>query len=126
FTLVLNHPGSLRAMFWPPRPLSMGQAFAYDDFNVEGDMVAFAMFCGYLADLKPSMSLARRIGLGWRLWTLPRIERQRVGRQVARLSGQVHSRDRDRQAIAYHYDTSNEFFALVLDPQLNYTCGIWT
>src|SRR5688500_7650961 len=49
FTIVLNHPGSLRKMFWPPRPLTMGQAFVYDDFDVEGDMLAFARLCTHLA-----------------------------------------------------------------------------
>lgn len=125
FTLVLNHPGSVRAMFWPPRPLTMGQALLYDDFNVEGDMVAFAGLCHHLSGLKRSLSAARRLRLGWRLWNLPRVERPRTGRQAVKLSGAVHSRERDRQAIAYHYDTSNEFFALILDPSMTYTSGIW-
>ncbi|MBI1831652.1 MAG: class I SAM-dependent methyltransferase, partial [Planctomycetes bacterium] len=31
FTLVLNHPGALRKMFWPPNILSPLQAYLYDD-----------------------------------------------------------------------------------------------
>ena len=37
------------------------------------------------------------------------------GRQ-ARLRGRLHSQLRDRQAISHHYDLSNEFYALILDP----------
>jgi cyclopropane-fatty-acyl-phospholipid synthase len=125
FTLVLNHPGALRRMFWPPRPLSLGQAYLYDDFDVEGDMLAFAGFCRYLAELKQSLSLGGRLKLGWLLWKLPCVDRSRPGRQAARLSGPVHSRQRDRQAISYHYDLSNELFALVLDTHLQYTSGIF-
>jgi len=123
FTLVLNHPGSLRKMFWPPRFLSLAQAYIYDDFNVEGDLVAFAGFLRYLAERAPTFSLLERMKLGWRLWNLPRVDRPRTGRQAARLSGKMHSRERDREAISYHYDVSNEFYSLFLDSRMLYTCA---
>lgn len=125
FTLVLNHPGSLRKMFWPPRPLTTGMAYIYDDFNVEGDLVAFCFFCRHLTDLKTRLSVWRRLRLGWRLWNLPRVERPRTGRQAAQMSGQVHSIERDRAAILYHYDTSNEFFEKALGPRVVYTSAVW-
>src|SRR5262245_4054799 len=125
FTLVLNHAGALRKIFWPPRPLSLGQAYVYDDFEVEGDMVAFCLFCRYLASLKKRLSLMQRLRLGWRLWNLPRVERERSGRQAAHLSGRVHSLERDLAAIRYHYDTSNEFFQIALGPRVVYTSAIW-
>ena len=34
----------------------------------------------------------------------------------ARLRGRLHSKLRDRRAISHHYDLSNEFYALILDP----------
>jgi hypothetical protein len=36
FWLILNHPGALRRMFTPPIELSVGEAFIYGDFNVDG------------------------------------------------------------------------------------------
>src|SRR3990172_1355570 len=42
FTLVLNHPGALRRMFSPPIELSLGEAYIYGDFDVEGDF--YVMF----------------------------------------------------------------------------------
>ena len=45
FTLVLNHPGSIRKMFWPPDGAAFSEAYIYDDFEVEGDMLAFLRFC---------------------------------------------------------------------------------
>ena len=44
----------------------------------------------------------------------------------ARLRGRRHSGRRDRAAIAHHYDLSNEFYALVLDPQMAYSSAYWT
>jgi cyclopropane-fatty-acyl-phospholipid synthase len=34
-----------------------------------------------------------------------------------------HTRRSDRKAIEYHYDVSNEFYALWLDPQMLYSCA---
>jgi cyclopropane-fatty-acyl-phospholipid synthase len=44
----------------------------------------------------------------------------------ARLGGRLHSAIRDRRAIAHHYDLSNEFYALLLDDSMAYSCGYWT
>jgi cyclopropane-fatty-acyl-phospholipid synthase len=125
FTLVLNHPGALRKMFWPPRGLSLGKAYIYDDFDVHGDMVAFMLLGRHLAFRRQELSVARKLRLGWRLWNLPRVERPQLGRQQASLSGEVHSIERDRAAISYHYDTSNEFFEKFLGPRVIYTSAVW-
>src|SRR5690554_4766107 len=34
-----------------------------------------------------------------------------------------HDKQMDSEAISYHYDLSNEFYALWLDPQMVYSCG---
>lgn len=36
-----------------------------------------------------------------------------------------HSRDRDRAAIQYHYDVSNDFYALFLDQNMVYSCAYY-
>jgi len=35
----------------------------------------------------------------------------------------THGRDRDRLAVQYHYDVSNEFYALFLDAHMVYSCA---
>jgi len=35
----------------------------------------------------------------------------------------THTRERDRAAIEYHYDVSNAFYALFLDPHMVYSCA---
>ena len=37
----------------------------------------------------------------------------------------TRTRDRDARAIAHHYDVSNEFYALFLDPLMVYTCAYY-
>ena len=37
-----------------------------------------------------------------------------------------HDKQMDAEAISYHYDLSNDFYALWLDPQMVYSAGIFT
>jgi cyclopropane-fatty-acyl-phospholipid synthase len=121
FTLVLEHPGALRQMFWPFNRVALGEAYIYGDFDIEGDVYAFIALLKFL--------IAQRWGLGEklsflrRLLALPKCARPRTGLQAAKLRGRAHSAARDRQAISYHYDLSNEFFALWLDKRMVYSCA---
>lgn len=36
-----------------------------------------------------------------------------------------HSRDHDREAVEYHYDVSNDFYALFLDANMVYSCAYY-
>jgi cyclopropane-fatty-acyl-phospholipid synthase len=121
FTLVLNHAGSLRKMLWPPNDMSVAEAYIYDDCNIEGDLAAFIRFFRGLGARK--RSLAERLRLGWRLWSLPAVDRPRAGRPRASLHGKVHSKERDAQAISYHYDVPSAFFEVFLDSNMQYTCA---
>jgi cyclopropane-fatty-acyl-phospholipid synthase len=121
FTLILQHPGALRKMFWRASHLSTGEAYIYDDFDIEGDMTAFIAFLRRLQTGK--RSLRTKLRLAASLLRLPSTGRPRPEGRAAQLTGSLHSRERDRQAISYHYDLSNEFFALWLDRRMLYTCA---
>jgi cyclopropane-fatty-acyl-phospholipid synthase len=121
FTLVLEHAGALRQMFWPFNKVGLGEAYIYGDFDVEGDLFAFMALLKFLIAKK--FSLGQKVSLLKKLISLPRENKPRVGLQAAKLSGAAQSRDRARQAIAYHYDLSNDFFALWLDKRLVYSCA---
>jgi cyclopropane-fatty-acyl-phospholipid synthase len=123
FTIVLRHPGAVRAMFLPPGELTISEAFVYDDFDVEGDLEAVFPLGDHLLAREPG--LAERLRAMRRLHALPSGRRARVGRQRAQLNGRRSSLERDRRAIAYHYDVSNEFFALWLDSTMTYSCAVF-
>jgi cyclopropane-fatty-acyl-phospholipid synthase len=42
-----------------------------------------------------------------------------------RPQGRRHSLRRDGRAVRHHYDLSNDFFALFLDPSMTYSCAIY-
>mgnify|MGYP000728297181 CR=1 FL=1 len=121
-TLVLNHPGALRAMFLPGTELALGEAYIYNDFDILGDIEAVFSLADALAAATS----------GWRKKLLaardllrlpPGPDRQHGRRGPARLAGKRHSIQRDRQAVTYHYDVSNDFYALWLDRRMVYSCA---
>jgi cyclopropane-fatty-acyl-phospholipid synthase len=98
FTLVLQHSGSVRKMFWPPRSYTLGEAYIFDDIDIEGDIHAFFAVVSYLYEMR--LGLRQRLRWLKRLLTLPGGERTRSWRSAAQLSGSVHSRERDREAVS--------------------------
>ncbi|MBE0476063.1 MAG: class I SAM-dependent methyltransferase [Coriobacteriia bacterium] len=120
FTVVLKHPSSLKRMFWPLNEVSLGEAFIFDDFDVEGDLEAVAGLGDHLESLaKDRARLARYAA---RLMRMPG-DGRREGARAAELDGRRHSKRRDADAIRYHYDVSNDFYRLWLDRHMVYSCA---
>lgn len=122
FTLILSHPGALRRMFSPPIELSLGEAYIYGDFDVEGNFYAMFELVDALAGRH--FSPGEMAALVKDVQALPKSGPARaITRKPADLHGEVHSRERDREAIRFHYDVGNDFYALFLDHQMQYSCG---
>lgn len=124
FTLALKHPGALRALALSPSELSLGEAYLYDDFDIEGDIGSAVTLADHL--VRPRHSLSARLRLARRLLALPSRARPRARRPSDRLRGVRHSRSRDRGAVTYHYDVSNAFYSLWLDRRMVYSCAYFT
>ncbi len=121
-TVVLRHPGALRAMLLPGTEVGLGEAYLYDDIDIEGD--AESVFA--LADsiTQTALDWRKKLRAGSDLTRLPAGPRRiKARRGPAHLSGRKHSVDRDRQAVTYHYDVSNDFYSLWLDKRMVYSCA---
>ena len=121
-TLVLNYPGALRALLLPGTVLGLAEAYLYNDIDIEGSIEAiFDLAIGLTQTVG---SLHKKIKILNLLKQLPVPHpRSKVQRGPAKLNGKQHSIERDRQAVTYHYDVSNDFYALWLDPAMVYSCG---
>lgn len=119
FTVVLNHAAALRRMFLPPSDDRFGLAYTLGDFDIEGDTGG-------------ALDLGRHLWETWRwydifisafkLIRLPSSPNS-TSSHMAQLSGSVHSENRDRNAIQFHYDMGNDFYQLWLDSRMVYSCG---
>jgi cyclopropane-fatty-acyl-phospholipid synthase len=123
FTLVFNHPEVLRRMLRSGgSDLALSEAYIYGELDLKGDMEAAMPLASYLLNHRWSASTLLQVG-----WNLFRMsgngQSGRDGRRAACLPGEVHSIERDRQAVTYHYDVSNDFYALWLDQRMVYSCA---
>jgi cyclopropane-fatty-acyl-phospholipid synthase len=120
-TLVFQHPGALRRMFLPPGDLSLGEAYIYNDFDIEGEIEAVLPLMDHF--IGGHWGKLEQVSYARRLLSLPKVAQPRPGDIGARVRGLLHSKERDRQATNYHYDRSNDFFALWLDSRMTYSCA---
>jgi cyclopropane-fatty-acyl-phospholipid synthase len=128
--VVLRSPRALRRLLRHPGELGAAQAYVTGELDVEGDLdealthVWSVAHERRLRGIRPTpaaiaalLKVARSAGaIGL---PLPAPSTQ------AALSGRLHSLGRDRQAIHHHYDLSNDFYSLILDPHMAYSCGYW-
>jgi len=111
-------------MFLPPSELALGEAYIYNDFDIEGDIEA--VFELGDAILSRKWGKVEQLRYGARLLSLPKGNMASSGTQAAQQKGTLHSKERDRQAIVYHYDRSNDFYKLWLDRQMVYSCAYFS
>ena len=127
--VVVNDVAALRRMVYRPGELGLAQAYLTGELDVEGDLLeGFRSVWravrerGASPRLTPSVVLA-----GLRTVRLGGLGRPSAApASQARLRGRLHSLGRDRDAIAHHYDLSNDFYALILDPHMAYSCAYFT
>jgi cyclopropane-fatty-acyl-phospholipid synthase len=96
-TLRLNEPSAAAALARPTL-LSLAEAYIHGTADVEGDVRDAIRSAEALARCREADTFAPR--------------------DTAR-----HTRAEDRDAITHHYDVSNQFYALWLDPRMVYSCA---
>lgn len=101
--LRIRHRGLLLRLLYRP-DLYFGEAYSHGDIEVEGDLVKLLEYVDPLEERG-----ARR-----RLW-----ERLKLKFPLLELHALAHARSN----IHHHYDISNAFYRLWLDPELVYTCA---
>jgi cyclopropane-fatty-acyl-phospholipid synthase len=122
FTLVLRDPELLRRLVIERSPILLADAYFRGILDVEGDLYSALRLKDHFA----SIALSWRDKLSLLLDALRLPARKAIGAVQARAATHFshrHSRDTDRAAISFHYDVSNEFYALWLDEQRVYSCA---
>ncbi|MBV8267398.1 MAG: class I SAM-dependent methyltransferase [Planctomycetaceae bacterium] len=112
----------LRRVFLRPGQLSLAEAYIHGELEVEGSLLAAFDLVDDLLAAARSRALREKTALAARLLTLPARTRG-YGFRRPSFSGIKHSRPRDQQAIAYHYELPAEFFSLWLDSAMVYSCA---
>jgi cyclopropane-fatty-acyl-phospholipid synthase len=133
--LVLNDRMALRRLLWNPNELGLAQAYVTGEIDIEGDLAdGFRRVWRQVRSRRAAgAAQSVRVSAGQRFRAVMAAARLGVlGPRPApppvqaKLDGALHSKERDRAAISFHYDLSNEFYELILDPNMAYSCAYWT
>ncbi|MGW7053527.1 class I SAM-dependent methyltransferase [Streptomyces sp. NPDC054887] len=130
--IVLRSRLALRRLLWRPDELGLAEAYIAGDIDVRGDLADGLSAVWQQVreqgrriprprptDLAEVAATALRLGVVGPRPPAP-------GAPRARLRGRLHSAARDRAAISHHYDLSNDFYAMLLDDSMAYSCAYWT
>ncbi len=122
-TIVLKHPGAVREMFASGTEKGLAEAYLHDDFDVEGEIETACELAEALAEGGSGgwLTMAKRI-FHLRRRSAPVVP-GRAWTAIGKSSDRPHTKARDREAVTFHYDVSNEFFRLWLDSRMLYSCG---
>ncbi len=126
FTLVCRFPSVVRSMVLGRDPLRLAEAYFRGDIDIEGDFFAALSLKDHLHTIR--MSSLERLGA---VFSALRLRGSRAANSSIAaasppprgLSVKAHSKTENQGAIAFHYDVSNEFYALWLDEAMVYSCA---
>ena len=131
--LRLRSERGLSYLLTAPGDLGMVRAYVAGDLEIEGvhpgdpyDVVRLFVRGNTPVVPPPPEALRLVRGLGLRhLVPPPPPPEEALPKWRRVVEGVRHSRTRDAEAIAHHYDVSNRFYELVLGPSMTYTCACY-
>lgn len=125
FTLVFRSPNAVSSAVLGRDPLALADAYFRGDLDIEGDFFAALGIKDHLDALQ--------MPRGEKLMAAITALRLRVMNSAVRDADgalptsapriKAHSKMENRHAIHFHYDVSNEFYALWLDRAMVYSCA---
>ena len=128
YALVFRNPGVVCSMVLGRDPLRLAEAYFRGDMDIEGDFFAALSLKDHLQSIR--ISPRDRLGAviaALRLRALNPAGRGAASRGDSQLglghSVKAHSKADNSEAIRFHYDVSNEFYALWLDRAMVYSCA---
>jgi len=118
-TVVFHQPSVLRHLVLHRDLVRLAESYLAGELDAEGDMESLFNLTEYLRELH----FSRRDK--WRMLRRAlRLPRQRRSGSHAARDGRAAVQHRNsKQSIAHHYDVSNDFYRLWLDPEMVYSCA---
>lgn len=113
----LRSPGAVRRLLWHPGELGAAQAYVTGELDVPGDLDAALTHVFAVARAR---GLPRRPSPGALLGAL------RAARSIGALGPRPRAPRSQVRAARDHYNLSNAFYELILDPSMAYSCGYFT
>jgi len=123
-TLRVRSSRALGHLLRAPGQLGLGRAYVSGDIEVDDMDAVLELLDGYTVPPLDARGKARLAAAAVRAGALRSLPRVPAGELRPR--GRRHSRERDRRAVAHHYEVSNGFFRLFLGESMTYSCAIFS
>ena len=117
-TLIIRNPAVLRKLVVGQDLLTLGEAFLIGDVDVDGPIEEVFELVDSLQQHSPRLRLHWLAGL--KTLGLPAHYHAKETRKSRAKRAMRHN---SRASIGHHYDVSNEFYRLWLDPEMVYSCA---
>src|SRR5436305_11521064 len=111
-TFRVRSPRAVGHVLRAPGQLGLGRAYVSGEIEVDDMDAVLELLDGYAVPPVDARAKARLVAAAVRAGALRSVPRAPA--VELRPRGRRHSRDRDRRAVAHHYNVSNEFFRLLL------------
>ncbi len=122
FILICRNPNIVRSMVLGRNPLRLADAYFHGDIDIEGDFFAAVQLKDNLHIIK--LSLWEKFGAIISALRLPtHIDGNANNSLIYNRTIKMHSKTENRDAVQFHYDVSNDFYALWLDDAMVYSCA---
>jgi cyclopropane-fatty-acyl-phospholipid synthase len=126
FTLVFRTPETVWSAVLGRDPLALADAYFRGELDIEGDFFAALSIKDHLDALQMPrgeklLAAFAALRLKMRNAAAQHTERLFAPSNAPRIK--AHSKLENREAIHFHYDVSNEFYALWLDQAMVYSCA---
>jgi cyclopropane-fatty-acyl-phospholipid synthase len=126
FTLVFRGPEVVWSAVLGRDPLALADAYFRGELEIEGDFFAALRIKDHLDALQMTLAeklLAAFTALRLRMLNAAAHHTERLFAPSDAPRIKAHSKAENRDAIHFHYDVSNEFYALWLDRAMVYSCA---
>ncbi len=128
--LAFHSPQAFRALVLARDPLRLAEHFVHGEMDIEGDLYCAINIRHHLEKLR--LTLPERIILAAKTLAIRAehaasaaepVDEVPRWKQAIRYGARAFSRDFNHQAVSFHYDVSNDFYALWLDERMVYSCA---
>jgi cyclopropane-fatty-acyl-phospholipid synthase len=126
FTLVFRTPEAVWSAVLGRDPLALADAYFRGELDIEGDFFAALSIKDHLDVLQMPRGeklLAAFTALRLRMLNAAARHTEELLAPTSAPRIKAHSKAENRDAIHFHYDVSNEFYALWLDRAMVYSCA---
>ncbi|MGC2459153.1 MAG: cyclopropane-fatty-acyl-phospholipid synthase family protein [Gallionellaceae bacterium] len=130
FSLTFRSAKAFQELVLSRDPLCLAESYFQGLIDIDGDLYSALRLRHHLTSLQ--LSLMEKAALMAKVFRIKPDEAASIGREapkwektLAQKLGVSSSKKLNHDAVAFHYDVSNDFYALWLDEQMVYSCAYY-